>query len=132
MGKKAPSPPQKQYAPVLGQYRGGEYRVRTTLERTKGSPGSWATQLEWYDPEEERFVWVVRYDTAGGTPHRDRNRVARHEPTDRDLKGAQEDLAENAAQYKVPGGQRPGRGGRGMTATRHNAKELEGVRHFGL
>lgn len=99
MGKKAPSPPQKQYAPVLGQYRGGEYRVRTTLERTKGSPGSWATQLEWYDPEEERFVWVVRYDTAGGIPHRDRNRVARHEPTDRDLKGAQEDLAENAAQY---------------------------------
>ena len=41
---------------------------------------SWATQLEWLDPEEDRWVWVVRYDTAGGKGHRDRNRLAAHAP----------------------------------------------------
>ncbi|WP_436410597.1 DUF7718 family protein, partial [Thermus scotoductus] len=41
-------------------------RIRTTLEVAKGKVLSWATQLEWLDPEEDRWVWVVRYDTAGG------------------------------------------------------------------
>jgi hypothetical protein len=75
------------------------------MELDRGRPRSWAVQLEWYDPEEERWVWVVRYDTAGGTPHRDRNRIAAHEPVDlpqdpgKAASVAETDLAEQAEEY---------------------------------
>ena len=58
----------------------GGVRIRTTLEVAKGKGRSWATQLEWRDPEEDRWGWGVRYDTAGGKGHRDRNRSAAQEP----------------------------------------------------
>ena len=57
-----------------------EYRIRVEWNWERGRLLGWAVQLEWLDPEDGRFVWVARYDTAGGTPHRDRNRIARHEP----------------------------------------------------
>jgi len=47
---------------------GPDRRLRFTVELDWGWPRSWAVQLEWYDPEEERWVWVARYDAAGGTP----------------------------------------------------------------
>ncbi len=84
---------------------GLDRRLRFTMELDRGRPRSWAVQLEWYDPEEERWVWVVRYDTAGGTPHRDRNRIAAHEPVDlpqdpgEAAKVAETDLAEQAEEY---------------------------------
>ncbi|MFN3368452.1 MAG: hypothetical protein ACK4ZX_03455 [Thermus sp.] len=95
-----------------------EARLRTTLEVARGKLISWAVQLEWWDPEEERWVWVVRYDTAGGRGHRDRNRIAAHEavplPGDpgQALKWAQADLRQQAQRYieeyraaKAPGGE---------------------------
>jgi hypothetical protein len=84
---------------------GLDRRLRFTMELDRGRPRSWAVQLEWYDPEEERWVWVARYDTAGGTPHRDRNRIAAHEPVDlpqdpgEAAKVAETDLAEQAEEY---------------------------------
>jgi hypothetical protein len=84
---------------------GTDRRLRFTMELDRGRPRSWAVQLEWEDPEEERWVWVVRYDTAGGTPHRDRNRIAAHEPVDlpRDpgkaARVAETDLTEQAEEY---------------------------------
>jgi hypothetical protein len=39
----------------------------------------WAVQLEWLELG-EGWVWIARYDTSGGHPHRDRNRIAKHEP----------------------------------------------------
>ena len=82
-----------------------EARLRITLETERGRLVSWGAQLEWLDPEEGRFVWVARYDTAGGRVHRDRNRIARHEPTPyapEDPEGltmAQRDLRERAREY---------------------------------
>ncbi|GAB1858762.1 hypothetical protein MHTCC0001_36030 [Flavobacteriaceae bacterium MHTCC 0001] len=61
---------------------GPDRRLRVTLEVEQGKLRSWAVQLEWWDPEEGRPVWVARYDTAGGRDHRDRNRIASHEPVD--------------------------------------------------
>ena len=61
---------------------GPDRRLRVTLEVEQGKLRSWAVQLEWWDPEEGRFVWVTRYDTSGGRVHRDRNRIASHEPVD--------------------------------------------------
>lgn len=52
-----------------------DYRIRVEWNVERGRLLSWAVQLEWLDPEEGRFVWVARYDTAGGLPHRDRNRI---------------------------------------------------------
>ncbi|MFX9877902.1 hypothetical protein ABTP36_19815, partial [Acinetobacter baumannii] len=72
-------------------------RLRTTFYRRGTRMGDWGVQLEWEDPE-EGWVWVARYDSAGGKPHRDRNRIAQHEalplPPDpaEALKAAQEDL----------------------------------------
>lgn len=66
---------------------------------------SWAAQLEWWDPDEGRWVWVARYDTAGGRAHRDRNRIARHEPVDlpedpgKAAKVAEVELARRAEEY---------------------------------
>ena len=66
---------------------------------------SWAVQLEWWDPEDGRWVWVARYDTAGGRAHRDRNRVAAHEPVDlpedpgRAAKVAEKELSQRAEEY---------------------------------
>lgn len=83
----------------------GGVRIRTTLEVTKGKVLSWATQLEWLDPEEDRWVWVVRYDTAGGKGHRDRNRIAAHEPVPlpespgKALNWAKRDLRSRAREY---------------------------------
>ena len=82
-----------------------EARLRVTLEVERGRLLGWAVQLEWLDPEEGRWVWVARYDTAGGAPHRDRNRIAAHEPVDlpRDpgkaARVARADLAERAEEY---------------------------------
>lgn len=39
---------------------------------------AWAAQLEWLDADGD-WVWIARFDTAGGSPHRDCNRIARHE-----------------------------------------------------
>jgi hypothetical protein len=84
---------------------GTDRRLRFTMELDRGRPRSWAVQLEWEDPEEERWVWVVRYDTAGGTPHRDRNRIAAHEPVDlpqdpgKAARVAETDLTEQAEEY---------------------------------
>ena len=84
---------------------GLDRRLRFTMELDRGRPRSWAVQLEWEDPEEERWVWVVRYDTAGGIPHRDRNRIAAHEPVDlpqdpgKAARVAETDLAEQAEEY---------------------------------
>ncbi|WP_439332795.1 DUF7718 family protein [Thermus islandicus] len=56
--------------------------------------------MDWLDLEEGRFVWVARYDTAGGGVHRDRNRIAPHETTPylpgepRGLEMARRDLRE--------------------------------------
>ncbi|WP_436410835.1 DUF7718 family protein [Thermus scotoductus] len=50
-------------------------RLRLTLRVERGKLVAWAVQLEWFDAEEGRWVWVARYDTAGGRPHRDRNRL---------------------------------------------------------
>jgi len=47
---------------------GPDRRLRFTVELNRGRPRFWAVQPEWYDPEEERWVWVARCDTAGGTP----------------------------------------------------------------
>ncbi len=82
-----------------------EARLRVTLETDRGRLVSWAAQLEWLDPEEGRFVWVARYDTAGGRVHRDRNRIAQHEATPylpwdpRGLEMARRDLREGAREY---------------------------------
>jgi hypothetical protein len=54
------------------------HRIRVTTETAKGKLSHWAAQLEWRDPD-EGWVWVARFDTAGGKPHRDRNRIAHHE-----------------------------------------------------
>jgi len=84
---------------------GPDRRLRFTMELDRGQPRSWAVQLEWYDPEEERRVWVARYDTSGGTPHRDRNRIAAHEPVDlpqdpgKAARVAETDLARRAEEY---------------------------------
>lgn len=83
----------------------GWARLRTTLEVARGKLVSWAVQLEWWDPEEDRWVWVARYDTAGGQGHRDRNRIASHEavPLPRDpsqaLNWARGDLRTQARRY---------------------------------
>jgi hypothetical protein len=83
---------------------GPDRRLRVTLEVERGKLRSWAVQLEWWDPE-ERWVWVARYDTAGGTPHRDRNRIAAHEPVDlpqdpgKAARVAETDLARRAEEY---------------------------------
>jgi hypothetical protein len=56
-------------------------------------------------PEEEHWVWVARCDTAGGTPHRDRNRIAAHEPVDlpqdpgKAARVAETDLARRAEEH---------------------------------
>jgi hypothetical protein len=47
---------------------GPDRRLRFAMELDRGRPRSWAVQLEWYDPEEERWVWVARYDTSGEPP----------------------------------------------------------------
>jgi len=72
------------------------------MELERGRPRSWAVQLEWYGPEEGRSVWVARYDTTGGVPHRDRNRSASHEPVALPQdpgRVARADLAERAEEY---------------------------------
>lgn len=80
-------------------------RLRLTLRVERGELVAWAVQLEWFDAEEGRWVWVARYDTAGGRPHRDRNRLARHEtvslPKDpgRALKVAQGELLVRSEEY---------------------------------
>jgi hypothetical protein len=84
---------------------GPDQRLRFTMELDRGRPRSWAVQLEWEDPEEEGWVWVARYDTSGGTPHRDRNRIAAHEPVDlpqdpgKAARVAETDLARRAEEY---------------------------------
>ena len=84
---------------------GPDRRLRFTIELERGRPRSWAVQLEWYDPEEGRWVWGARYDTSGGTPHRDRNRIAAHEAVDlprdpgRAARVAEMDLARRAEEY---------------------------------
>ncbi|RTH06871.1 DUF7718 family protein [Thermus scotoductus] len=55
-------------------------RLRLTLRVERGKLVAWAVQLEWFDAEEGRWVWVARYDTAGGRPHRDRNRLGTEHP----------------------------------------------------
>ncbi|MCS6867799.1 hypothetical protein [Thermus sp.] len=83
----------------------GPVRLRTTFRRQGGRLGDWGVQLEWYDPEERAWVWVARYDTAGGRPHRDRNRIAAHEPVPlpqdpaQALKAAQMDLRTRLEEY---------------------------------
>ena len=83
-----------------------DYRIGVEWNVERGRLLSWAVQLEWLDPEEGRFVWVARYDTAGGLPHRDRNRIARHEPMPHlsptsggDLNRARDDLLARAWEY---------------------------------
>ena len=82
----------------------GPVRLRTTFYRRGTRMGDWGVQLEWEDPE-EGWVWVARYDSAGGKPHRDRNRIAQHEalplPPDpaEALKAAQEDLRAHLEEY---------------------------------
>ena len=84
---------------------GPDRRLRVTLEVERGKLRSWAVQLEWWDPEDGRWVWVARYDTAGGRAHRDRNRVAAHEPVDlpedpgRAAKVAEKELSQRAEEY---------------------------------
>ncbi|WP_172958132.1 DUF7718 family protein [Thermus scotoductus] len=84
---------------------GPDRRLRVTLEVERGKLRSWAVQLEWWDPEDGRWVWVVRYDTAGGKGHRDRNRIAAHEPVDlpedpgRAAKVAEKELSQRAEEY---------------------------------
>ena len=84
---------------------GPDRRLRVTLEVERGKLRSWAVQLEWWDPEDGRWVWVARYDTAGGRAHRDRNRVAAHEPVDlpedpgRAAKVAERELSQRAEEY---------------------------------
>ena len=84
---------------------GPDRRLRFTMELDRGRPRSWAVQLEWYDPEEEGWVWVARYDTSGGTTHRDRNRIAAHEPVElpqdpgKAARVAETDLARRAEKY---------------------------------
>ena len=96
----------RQYVPDL--FAGEEKaRLRTTLEVDRGKLLSWAVQLEWWDPEEEDWVWVVRYDTAGGRVHRDRNRIAAHEPvllplpvnSGQAVNWAKDDLRQRAQEY---------------------------------
>jgi len=84
---------------------GPDRRLRVTLEVERGKLRSWAVQLEWWDPEDGRWGWVARYDTAGGRAHRDRNRVAAHEPVDlpedpgRAAKVAEKELSQRAEEY---------------------------------
>jgi hypothetical protein len=66
---------------------GPDRRLRFTMELDRGRPRSWAVQLEWYDP------------------HRDRNRIAAHEPVDlpqdpgKAARVAETDLARRAEEY---------------------------------
>lgn len=82
-----------------------DLRIRVTLDLERGRLVAWAVQLEWWDPEEGRWVWVARYDGAGGRVHRDRNRIAPHEPapfastSGTDLRAAKEELRRNALAY---------------------------------
>jgi len=84
---------------------GLDRRLRTTRILLRGRMVAWAAQLEWWDPEEGRWVWVARYDTKGGRPHRDRNRIAPHEevslPEDpgRALNWAEKDLLDHMEGY---------------------------------
>jgi hypothetical protein len=79
-------------------------RIRVTIETSRGRVSHWAVQLEWHDPQ-EGWVWIVRYDTAGGSPHRDRNLIAAHEevmlPTDpgRAIRVAKEILQARVKEY---------------------------------
>lgn len=83
---------------------GLDRRLRTTRTLLRGRMVEWAAQLEWWDPE-EGWVWVARYDTKGGRPHRDRNRVAQHEemplPEDpgKALSWAERDLLDHMEGY---------------------------------
>ncbi len=84
----------------------GPFRIRTKMEPMKGPViQHWAVQLEWWDPEAGRWIWIARYDTAGGKPHRDRNGFASHEAVDlpkepgQALRKARQDLLDNAERY---------------------------------
>jgi hypothetical protein len=92
--------PVKQHEDTLGL----DHRVRVTLDLARGQVKHWAVQLEWLDPE-EGWVWIVRYDTAGGKAHRDRNRIAAHEPVTlpplagKAIQAAKKELITRAEEY---------------------------------
>jgi len=95
----------RQYLQPLREYLPDhDLRIRVTLDLERGRLVAWAVQLEWNDPE-EGWVWVARYDAAGGRVHRDRNRIAPHEPvplaptSGADLGVAKEELRRNALAY---------------------------------
>lgn len=54
------------------------HRLRVTMETRRGRMRAWAAQLEYLD--KESWVWIARFDTAGGKAHLDRNRIVAHEP----------------------------------------------------
>jgi len=81
-----------------------EHRLRSTIALARGKVTHWAVQLERLEPE-EGWVWIARYDSAGGTVHRDRNRIAAHEPValpdvaGKAVRAAVEDFKARAQEY---------------------------------
>ena len=61
-------PKTKSYVTNLSQ----QHRLRTTIEFERTTVSHWAVQLELYSPDAQSWVWIARYDTAGGSAHRDR------------------------------------------------------------
>ena len=93
-------PKSQQYVTTLDEH----LRLRTTIETENAIVIHWAVQLELYSPETEKD-WIARYDTAGGTAHRDRHFIAAHEsvplpePASTAIIAAQQDLTRYAVEY---------------------------------
>ena len=94
-------PKTKSYVTNLSQ----QHRLRTTIEFERTTVSHWAVQLELYSPDAQSWVWIARYDTAGGSAHRDRHLIAGHEaialpePASSAIAAAQQDLSKHASAY---------------------------------